>query len=717
MFSKKVLPLTLAVLISGCFSNMSGTILTSDTAKDIPPAPETKIIPETNTYHGVTLVDDYAWMEDNTRSDVQEWTKEQNERFYEYVDKLPATAYLTKEYKRLWRYADQTVPTEVYDGERLYFSKKGVEDTKWILMTKANANAPEVVVLDPNKWDKDDYLSGAARSRDGRYVAYGIGHAGDENPVIHVLDVENMVELPDRLKGWKQGVSCWKKDNSGFYYTCKPSKGTVPDGEEFYWHAVYFHKLGTSSEEDKLIFNSETDREKWHGVDLSDDEKYMLYYRGNFGSADIWLKKNIEGAELVPVVIGKEANFDVAMVENKLFIRTNLNAPKFMVYVADMEKPGFDDWEVFLPESEDKLEGLSFIDGHIYAEYLRGIETVIKIYDLDGTFIRNMTLPASFCSAGVSGYWHKGPVKLNCSSYLIPNTTYSYNVNDDKLTVLKEFPVKYDLDNCAVTQVFYASKDGTSIPMTIVYPKDRPRDGSCPCILDGYGGFNVSLRPGFIGSNSLWVQNGGVFAIANLRGGGEYGETWHRAGMRENKQNVFDDFIAAAEYLIKEGFTSKEKLGISGGSNGGLLVGACAVQRPDLYKAVRCGVPLLDMIKFHKFRIANIWSEEYGTSDDKAQFEYLLKYSPYQNIKKGVKYPDMLITGGENDARVDPMHVRKMGAKLQACSTGGVVFPVVYPDAGHGSSVDFDSRVRQYAREGAFMYDRLGLEIREKEEK
>ena len=275
--------------------------------------------------------------------------------------------------------------------------------------------------------------------------------------------------------------------------------------------------------------------------------------------------------------------------------------------------------------------------------------------------------------------------------------------------------MKYDLENCCATQVFYPSKDGTMIPMTIIYPKDIKKDGSCPCILDGYGGFNVSLMPGFIGYNSLWVNQGGVFAIANLRGGGEFGEEWHKAGMRELKQNVFDDFIAAAEYLIKEGYTSKEKLGISGGSNGGLLVGACAMQRPDLYKAVRCGVPLLDMIKYHKFRIANIWSEEYGTSDNKEQFEYLLKYSPYQNIKEGVKYPSMLITGGENDARVDPMHVRKMGAKLQECSRGGVVFPVIYSDAGHGSSVDFDSRVSQYAREGAFMYDQLGLEIKEKE--
>ena len=699
------------VFISGCVPEFSGTFLASEKADGIPPAPPTKVIPETNVYHGVTIVDDYAWMEDNTRGDVQEWTKAQNERFYEYADKLPATEYLTKELKRLWRYADQTVPTEVYDGKRLYFSKKGVDDTKWILMTKENADAPEKVVLDPNKWDKDDYLAFASRSRDGRYIAYGIGHAGDENPVIHVLDVENEIELTDRVRGWKQGVSCWKKDNSGFYYSCKPLKGTVPEGEEFYWHAVYFHKLGTSAEEDILIFNSETEREKWHGVDLSDDEKYMLYYRGNFGSADIWLKRNIEGAELVPVVVGKEANFDVTIIDDKLFIRTNLNAPKFMVYTADVNAPGFENWKVFLPESEDRLDSLSFIDGEVYAEYLHGIDNKIKIYDIDGTYVKDMTLPASPCSASVYGYWHKGPVKVSCSSYLIPGTTYSYNVSEDKLTVLKEFPVKYDLDNCCVTQVFYPSKDGTKIPMTIVYPKDRPRDGSCPCILDGYGGFNVSLMPGFIGYNSLWVKQGGVFAIANLRGGGEFGEEWHKAGMRENKQNVFDDFIAAAEYLIKEGYTSKEKLGISGGSNGGLLVGACAVQRPDLYKAVRCGVPLLDMVKYHKFRIANIWSEEYGTSDFKDQFEYLLKYSPYQNIKKGVKYPDMLITGGENDARVDPMHVRKMGAKLQADSTGGPIFPVVYPDAGHGSSVDFDSRVRQYAREGAFMYDRLGLEI------
>lgn len=703
------------LFMTGCVSDLPKNIGGAEKNDAVPPPPETKKIPETNVYHGVTLVDDYAWLENASSEETKAWTKAQNERFYEYADSLPATAYLKKELKRLWRYADRTVPVEVYDGKRLYFSRKGENDDKWILMTKENANAPEKVVLDPNKWDKDDYLSGVMRSRDGRYVAYGIGHAGNEDPVIHVKDVENDIELPDRVKGWKQGLSCWKKDNSGFYYTCKPLKGTVPDGEEFYWHAVYFHKLGTSAEEDQLIFNSETEREKWHGVDLSDDEKYMLYYRGNFGSADIWVKRNVEGAELVPVVIGKEANFDVTMLEDKLFIRTNLDAPKFMVYVTDIEKPGFENWRVFIPESEDRLDSLSFIDGEIYAEYLHGIDTEIKIYDLDGTFMKTMTLPAKPCSAGVSGYWHKGPVRVNCSSYLIPNTTYSYNLSEDSLTVLKEFPVKYDLENCCATQVFYPSKDGTMIPMTIIYPKDIKKDGSCPCILDGYGGFNVSLMPGFIGYNSLWVNQGGVFAIANLRGGGEFGEQWHKAGMRELKQNVFDDFIAAAEYLIREGYTSKEKLGISGGSNGGLLVGACAMQRPDLYKAVRCGVPLLDMIKYHKFRIANIWSEEYGTSDNKEQFEYLLKYSPYQNIKEGVKYPSMLITGGENDARVDPMHVRKMGAKLQECSRGGVVFPVIYSDAGHGSSVDFDSRVRQYAREGAFMYDQLGLEIKEKE--
>ena len=712
-----VLAALASIFMTACASDVPFAFGGAEKSDSVPPPPETKKIPETNVYHGVTLVDDYAWLENASSEETKAWTRAQNERFYEYADSLPATAYLKKELRRLWRYADRTVPTEVYDGKRLYFSKKGADDDKWILMIKEDANAPEKVVLDPNKWDKDDYLSGVMRSRDGRYVAYGIGHAGDENPVIHVKDVENDVELPDRVKGWKQGLSCWKKDNSGFYYTCKPLKGTVPDGEEFYWHSVYFHKLGTSSEEDKLIFNSETEREKWHGVDLSDDEKYMLYYRGNFGSADIWVKRNVEGSELVPVVVGKEANFDVTMLENKLFIRTNLDAPKFMVYVADIEKPGFENWKVFIPESEDRLDGLSFIDGEIYAEYLHGINTEIKIYDLDGTFMRNMTLPANPCSAGVSGYWHKGPVRVNCSSYLIPNTTYSYNLSEDSLTVLKEFPVKYDLENCCATQVFYPSKDGTMIPMTIIYPKDMKKDGSCPCILDGYGGFNVSLMPGFIGYNSLWVNQGGVFAIANLRGGGEFGEEWHKAGMREKKQNVFDDFIAAAEYLIKEGYTSKEKLGISGGSNGGLLVGACAMQRPDLYKAVRCGVPLLDMIKYHKFRIANIWSEEYGTSDDKEQFGYLLKYSPYQNIKEGVKYPSMLITGGENDARVDPMHVRKMGAKLQECSKGGVVFPVIYSDAGHGSSVDFESRVRQYAREGAFMYDQLGLEIKEKEEK
>ena len=714
--TKSALALLSTLFLSACTGSFFASPRCSEKCGNVPAPELAKIKAETNVYHGVTIVDDYAWMEDAKDPENQEWTEKQRKRFYDYADALPATEYLKKEYNRLWRYADQTVPRETRDGERLFYSRRGADETKWRLVTKENAGAKEEVLLDPNKWDKDSSLSAVEKSPDGRFIAYGVAHAGDENNIIHVLDVENKVELPDRLLGWKQGVNCWKRDNSGFYYSCKPLPGTVPEGEQYYWHRTYFHKLGTPPEEDKLIFYSDTEREKWHGVGLTEDEKYLLYYRGNFGSADIWIKKNEEGAELVPVVVGKNAKFDVSEADGKLFIRTDLDAPNYMVYVVDREKPDFENWKVFLPETEDTLRDLSFVNGLIFATYLHGIDTQIKIYDTDGAFIRTMKLPASPCSASVFGHWKKGPVFVSCSSYTIPSTTYTYNTSDDELTVVKEFPVKYDLDNCCVTQVFYTSKDGTKVPMSIIYPKDRPRDGSCPCILDGYGGFNNALMPGFIGSNSLWVQAGGVFAIANLRGGGEYGEKWHRAGMRENKQNVFDDFIAAAEYLIKEGFTSPDRLGISGGSNGGLLVGACAMQRPDLYKAVRCGVPLLDMIKFHKFGIANIWSEEYGTSDDKEQFEYLLKYSPYQNIKEGTVYPAMLISGGENDARVDPMHVRKMTAKLQAVGLGGPIFGVIYPDAGHGVSVDFDSRVRQVAREHAFFYDQLGLAVPKKDE-
>jgi prolyl oligopeptidase len=673
--------------------------------------PDTPRKPVSEDYHGTAIVDDYSWLENAEDPAVIQWTERQEALTHAVTDHLPQREFLIQRFNELWRYDDEGIPQRVLAGERIFFWSKKKEDEKWVYNTKAKEGADPVVVLDPNTWDATEQLQGVAPSRDGKYVAFGKAHGGDENPVISVMVLETGEILPDRLRGWKQSVSAWLPDNSGFYYSAKPLEGEVPEGEHEYWHAAWFHKLGSPASEDVKVFSDDKVKEYWHYVDISEDGKIALFYRSLFNSNEVYYKPVGSDAEPQPLVTGFDAEYRVECVNGQFLIHTDKDAPLWKVYVTDVDKPGREHWRDFIPEqAKDKLEYVSAIDGRIYASYMHNAYTVIKIFDINGKELRELPLP-QIGTAHVSGRWSQPEVWVGFSSYTYPSTTFKYHFDKNELELYREFPVKVDVEDFTAEQVWYESKDGTPVSMFIVHRKDMQRDGNNPTLLTGYGGFNVSENPRFSTTVLVWLEAGGVYALANLRGGGEYGRKWHEAGMRENKQNVFDDFIAAAEYLIDSRITNPDRLGISGASNGGLLVGAATVQRPDLFKVVYCGVPLLDMVKYHKFGLANIWSEEYGSSDDSEQFKYLRAYSPYHNVRDGVTYPAFLVTGSENDARVDPCHARKMAARMQAANPDGEpVLLLVRKASGHGGGTTITTQIEQRSVIWAFLMNELGMQ-------
>ncbi len=672
--------------------------------------PETKKVEASDNYHGTVIVDNYRWLEDGKAEEVVQWTEEQEKITHSIIDDLPQKALLVKRFNELWRYDDESVPMEVIDGERLFFWTKKKEEEKWAFNTKVNKEGEKVLLIDPNQWPAEETLAGTAPSRDGKYLAFGKAKGGDENPVVSVMVVETKEILPDSLKGWKQYVSSWLPDNSGFYYMAKPLKGEVPEGEEYYWHAAYFHKLGTPASEDKKVFWDDKVKEYWHGVSISEDGKYEVYYRSLFNKNDVYFRKLGSKKPLTTLVDGMEAEYSADFVEDKILIMTDKDAPNYKVYITDISRPQKKYWKEFLPEHEtDKLRYIAPVNGHIYAHYLHNAYTIVKIYTLEGEYLRDLTFP-TIGNGGVSGYWSKPDIWVWFSSFTYPSNVFKYDFDKDELVLYKEYPVKVDVDNYTAEQVWYESKDGTKVSMFLVHHKDLKKNGKNPVYLTGYGGFNASMTPHFSTYYVAWLEAGGMVAIPNLRGGGEYGRKWHKAGMLGNKQNVFDDFIAAAEWLIENNYTNPEKLAIAGGSNGGLLVGAATVQAPELFKVVDCGVPLLDMVNYHSFGLANVWAEEYGSSDDPEQFEYLYKYSPYHNVQNGVDYPAILITGSENDARVDPLHARKMIARMQEANPDGEpILLLVRKKSGHGGGTTLTMQIDQAAEEMSFVMYKLGI--------
>jgi len=694
---KKILILIFMIYV---FSNVSAQLK----------YPETPKIAVKDTLHDIVITDNYRWLEDGKNPEVIKWEKEQEKFSRSILDILSQREKLIKRFNELWRYDDVGRPSKVLNGERIFLWEKRKDDEKWRVLTKENEDAEFEVLIDPNDWDATETLSGTSSSRDGKYYAFGKAVAGNENPFVRIMEVETKRILPDTLRGRKQYVTSWLPDNSGFYYSANPLKNEVPAGEENYWRSIYFHELGTSANEDEKIYYSEDKKEMSHSVWITECGKYTIFYRGIFHENEIYFKRS-DNEIMIPVATGFDASYSVDIVNDKILIKTDKDAPNGKVYITDVYHPQREFWQEFLPEQKDRLYYISTIAGHVYAVYQHNAYTVIKIYSLESNYIRDLSFP-TLGTGYVSGYWSQDDIWVSFSSFTYPSVTYKYDFEHDKLNIYKEFPLDIDVENFTSEQVWYNSKDDTPISMFLVHRKDLKKDGNNPVKLSGYGGFNHSQIPYFSTSNIVWLEAGGMIAIPNLRGGGEYGEKWHEAGMKGNKQNVFDDFIAAAEWLIKNKYTNPEKLAISGGSNGGLLVGAVTVQRPELFKVVSCGVPLLDMIRYHKFGPARFWIDEYGSAEDPQQFEYLYKYSPYHNVINGTYYPAILISAGENDARVDPLHSRKMVARMQEANPNGEpILLLIKKDSGHGGGTTLSMQIEKAADTWAFLMNILGMNL------
>lgn len=674
--------------------------------------PKTKKRTIIEILHGKEIKDDYQWLEDDDSKEVKEWDKQQNKFTREYLNKLPQRKWLLDKFNELGRYDSFGSIRRLKKTDRIFQYQKKKDEEKYVVYTAENDNAPMQEFINPNNWADYETLAFFNVTEDGNLVAFGKSKGGDEAPVIHIMEVESRKILADKVKGWKQNITSWLPDNSGFYYTCNPLKGEVPDGEEHFWKSTYLHKLGTDSKEDIKVWWDDEVKEKWNILYLTNDDKYIIQMKSIFYKDAVWIKE-FGSENLKTITDDFDAEYSVSYFEGKLYILTNKDTPNKKIYITNVENPEKENWQEFISEKEHNITDFAIICGKIYVTYLKNVQTNIKIFDLGGKYLRDVPLPMPG-TATIYGREDGQDTWISFTSFSYPGTTFLFNYEKNELEEFFRPPIDIDIKNIQTEQVWYNSKDGTSIPMFLVYNKNIKRDGNNPVQLYGYGGFNVSLEPIFSLAYSFWINKGGILTIANLRGGGEFGEKWHKAGMKEKKQNVFDDFIAAAEWLIEKKYTCPEKLVVCGGSNGGLLIGAIVTQRPDLMKAALCQVPLLDMIRYHHSSFANIWKEEYGSPENPDEFEYILRYSPYHNVKESEHYPTMLITTGINDARVDPFHARKFAALLQENnSTENPIYLLVEDSSGHVGGTTQSIQFEQWSDYYAFLMDQLGMKVSE----
>ncbi len=660
--------------------------------------------------HGVEVADPYRWLEDEQAAEVQAWTRAQDDATRAYLLGLPERSFFRRRLGQLLNVGGVSAPSE--HGSRVFLTRHRPGQNQPTIQLLSGRR--ERIVLDPNPLSQDGTvaLDWWYPSRDGALLAYGLSSAGDEQSTLRVRDVVRRADLPDRIERARAASVAWLTDGSGFYYTAYPAPGTVPPGEEHYHRRVFLHRLGDAASLDRLIYAPERP-EAWPSVSLSPDGRYLLIVVSHgWTSSDLLLLDHAEAAPTPRVVIvGQDADYDAEVVDGVLYVRTNEGAPNYRMFAAAADAPARANWREIVPESDVARGGFAIAAGHLVLHELVNATSRLALHALDGRALGKVPLPGVGTVVGLSGEPHGGRLYFGFTSFDTPASAYAYSPGDQQATLLAapRLPGWLASTRPKVEQVRYRSRDGTPVSMFVLSRPDTPRDGERPTLLTGYGGFNLSRTPSFAPGALAWIERGGVWALPNLRGGGEYGEAWHRDGMLGRKQNVFDDFIAAAEWLIAEGYTQPRRLAISGGSNGGLLVGAALTQRPDLFQAVACAVPLLDMLRYHRFRIARLWISEYGSADDPEQFAWLRAYSPYHRVSGDVAYPAVLLTTGEQDSRVDPMHARKMAAMLQAASTSGrPILLRVEQRAGHGAGKPLAKLVEEQADVLAFLSHEVG---------
>ena len=673
--------------------------------------PVTQKVDVVDTYFGTEINDPYRWLEDDRSDETAAWVAAQNEVTFGYLDKIPCRNQIKNQLEEIWNYEKIGAPFNEGDYT-FYFKNDGLQNQN--VLYKKDKDGNEEVFLDPNDFSEDGStsLASLAFSKDSKTIAYAISEGGSDWRKVIIMDVESKTILGDTLIDIKFSGLSWK-GNEGFYYSSydKPIGSQLSEMTD--QHKLYYHKLSTPQSEDTVVFGHDVKR-RYVGGRVTEDDKYLIITAANstYGN-ELYIKDLANPNSNITTIVDNFDN-DHYLIDNmgdKLFIMTDKDAPNGKIITADAKNPSAS-WDDFIPESENVLSP-STGSGSIFAHYMKDAISQVMQYDYQGNLIREVELPGVGTVGGFSGKKEDNTLYFSFSNYITAGTIYSYDPDDGNAEVYEKPDVKFISDEYESKQVFYTSKDGTQVPMIISYKKGIKLNGKNPTILYGYGGFNVSLTPGFSVTNAVWMKNGGIYAVPNIRGGGEYGKQWHIEGTQMQKQNVFDDFIAAAEYLIEEGYSSPDYLAIRGGSNGGLLVGASMIQRPELFKVALPAVGVLDMLRYHTFTAGAGWAYDYGTSEQSQEmFEYLLGYSPVHNVKPGVEYPATLITTADHDDRVVPAHSFKFASVLQENQSGtNPVLIRIDVNAGHGQGKPLSKTIEENADIQAFTLFNMGVKI------
>ncbi|GCL34535.1 prolyl endopeptidase [Planktothrix agardhii CCAP 1459/11A] len=668
--------------------------------------PQTRKSDQVDNYHGVTVADPYRWLEDLDSEETASWVEAQNAVTFGYLNQIPAKETIKQRLTQLWDYEKYGIPFK--QGNRYFYFKNDGLQNQSILYVLDSLDAEPEVLLDPNILSDDGTvaLSGMSISEDGNLIAYGLSTSGSDWQEWKVRDINTKEDLSDHLKWVKFSGASWTHDHQGFYYSRydQPQDGK-PLEEINYFQKLYYHRLGTDQSEDTLIYERPDHKEWGFNGFVTEDGKYLIIsvWKGTESKNLVFYQDLTQpNTEVIELISEFEASYSFIDYQGDIFwFTTDLDASRSRVIAIDINTKIPTE---IIPEAPETLEGVNILNNQFIADYLKDAHTQMKIFNLDGSFVREIELPGIGSVGGFGGKRYDTETFYSYTSFTAPNTIYRYNLITGESTIYRQAQVDFNPDDYETQQIFYPSKDGTLIPMFITAKKGVELNGNNPTILYGYGGFNISLTPSFSISRLVWLEMGGVYAIANLRGGGEYGENWHQAGTKLKKQNVFDDFISAAEWLIEKRYTSAEKLAIMGGSNGGLLVGACMIQRPDLFAAVLPAVGVLDMLRFHKFTIGWAWCSDYGSPENPEEFQALYAYSPLHNLKPGTAYPATLITTGDHDDRVVPAHSFKFASALQEHHIGeNPVLIRIETKAGHGAGKPTDKVIEEIADQFAFL--------------
>ena len=701
--------------------SLTGSLAVAQNTQTMPlQYPTTRQVDQVDNYFGTDVADPYRWLEDDRSAETAAWVEAQNELTFAYLYTIPFRDDIEKRLTTLWDYEKYSAPSR--EGDYYYFFKNNGLQNQSVLYQQKGLDGEPTVFLDPNQFSEDGTVSLAVNSftKDGSLMAYSISESGSDWRKVLIMDVATKKILEDTLVDVKFSGIAWR-GKEGIYYSSydKPTEGSDLSGINTQ-HKLYYHPLGTPQSEDELVFGGEATPRRYVGGYVTEDERFLVVTAANSTSGNELYVQDLTqpGSKFVQLMEGFDSEQYVAHSQgDTLYMVTNLDAPNRRIVTVDAASPQSENWKTLVPEQQQVLESVSTAGGKMFLEYLKDATTQIKQYDLQGNQEKEIKLPTLGTAGGFDGDQEDTVVFYAFTSFTYPTSIYAYDINTGESTLFRQPTVDFNPDDYETEQVFYKSKDGTEVPMFIVHKKGLKKDGQNPTHLYAYGGFNVSLTPWFSVTQLYWLENGGIYAMPNLRGGGEYGEAWHEAGTKMNKQNVFDDFVAAAEYLKAKNYTSTEKLMISGGSNGGLLVGATMTQRPDLCRVAIPHVGVLDMLRYNKFTAGAGWAYDYGIADSsQAMFEYLYAYSPLHNVRK-VDYPATLITTADHDDRVVPAHSFKFAATLQEKNTGS--YPIlirIETKAGHGAGKPTTKQIAEWADVFAFTYQNIGIKPGQQEE-